>query len=42
MSVSVEIGRCGPCCSIEPIGITATCFFLLIAFLRLGSNCVFI
>src|SRR3989338_738446 len=38
ISESVDIGKCGPCCSIEPTGITATCFFPLMIFLRLGSN----
>ncbi len=28
ISESVEIGKCGPCCSIEPIGMTAN-FFLI-------------
>lgn len=26
ISESVEMGKCGPCCSTEPIGITAICF----------------
>jgi len=38
ISESVEIGKCGPCCSIEPIGMIATCFLFLIRFLRIGSN----
>ena len=38
ISESVDIGKCGPCCSIEPTGITATCFFFDIDFLRTGSN----
>ena len=38
LSESVDTGKCAPCCSIDPIGITATCFFFLIDFLRLGSN----
>ena len=42
ISESVEIGKCGPCCSIEPIGIIAILFLLLINYLRIGSNCVLI
>ena len=38
ISESVEIGKCGPCCSIEPIGMTATFFLFLIKFLKIGSN----
>ena len=30
ISESVEIGKCGPCCSIEPIGIIAIFFLFLI------------
>ena len=37
ISVSVEIGKCSPCCSIEPIGITAILFLLLINFLKLDQ-----